>query len=913
MSIMRKYTKIYIFLIALSLIAFNAKSQSDASESSEGEVKSEIVKIAYGEQDQSEISASIATISGKDLLKGSLSNFGNSLFGKLSGLFVSQNSGEPGNDFPTLRMRGATNAPMVIIDGFERDMTYIAPEEIESVTVLKDASALAIYGMKGANGVIQITTKRGNIQQGKLSVSIQTGVSSLDNMMGVLDAGKYMQYYNQAAINDGLPAKYSDGDIAAAGTSPRYPDVNWQELILKDFTNISKANFGLQGGSDFIRYFVNLGVLYNNGVYKPTNPDMQANANLTRLNVRSNIDIQVSKNTLFSMDLAGSIDKNTYPADNAKKLWTSILTLPPNEFNAVNPDGSYGGSSLYYNNPLGMLEQSGNNTSLNHFLNASFRLKQDLNFITDGLSASIGYVIDNGAGNGSGKWRYFEVKQIANGTGENYEYYSFRENTQYNQWSNASSQRYMIFDGDLRYNMPESNGNKLDVLVRFQTDQQYRANSDLSPYLTNNYAARIHYANNDKYLLDLSASYFGSDQYAEGQKYGFFPAASAGWVFSNEGFAADSDVLNYGKLKGSYGLTGYNRYVNGRYPYVQFYGDGADFPLGTDWNWFYGIQPGKLANRDTQWEISKKLNVGLELELFNKLTVEADYYINNSTNVLYTDYNHPAVTGANFAYENIGDLTFKGIDAKVGYRNVGDDFSWFTNVVFSYYNSMVNEMGESINEGDLAHLNRTGNPVSAIFGYQTDGTFESASDISSSATQAFGTPRVGDFKYIDQNGDNFIDSRDMVVVGNDQAKIDLGWNIGVEYKNFDLEAMFHSRINYDININGNWMAQPFIHGNAANEIIEEEGFPLLSLSNMNNYQSSDYWIRKGDFLKLRNLELGYTLSETTLDRIGMEKVRFFLRGVNMLTLSNWKYTDPEYVAVGYPPMKSYLFGVNINF
>ncbi|KJF43547.1 SusC/RagA family TonB-linked outer membrane protein [Draconibacterium sediminis] len=910
---MKKNIKIFMFSVVLSVLTCSGWAQTDSIPTNSEELYKDKIDIAYGKQDKQNISSAISTISGQELVKGAVSNFGNTLFGKLPGLFVYQGSGEPGSDSPSLRIRGSYTAPLVIIDGFERDMTNIAPEEVETVSVLKDAAATAIYGMKGANGAILITTKRGRIQKGTIKVSLQSGVQTPQATMGVLGATDYMSYYNQAAVNDGLPQKYSAADIAAAGSSPRYPDVDWQGLVLKDYTNLSKANVEFLGGSEFVRYFVNFGFLYNNGIYKPENPDFKANPNVLRMNIRSNIDVNITKSTLFSLDLAGSINRNVYPADNTSRIWTSLLTLPPNAMNPVNPDGSYGGSSIYLNNPLGMLETGGRNTAMDQFLNAGFRLKQDLDVITKGLSVSLGYVLDNGAVNSDGNWRYFVVKQIAPGTGDDYNYYSYREDTQYNQWSNASSTRYASFDADIRYKMPESNGNKLDVLLRAQSDKQYRANSDLSPYLTNNYGARIQYSKNDTYLLEVAASYFGSDQYADGNKYGFFPSVSAGWVFSNEEFASESKTFTYGKLRASYGINGYNRYVNGRYPFEQFYTGGGGFPIGTNWSWFGGLQPGMLANEDIGWEIAKKFNVGVDLELFGNISIEADYFLNKHSDVLTIDYTKPAVSGATLPYENIGQMTDRGFDFKIGYASQNDGFNWYADLMFSYYTNTIDEMGEALNSGELEYLNKTGNSNTAIYGLESIGYFESDDDIQLSPEQTFGTPRIGDLKYADQNNDNIIDSRDMVVIGDWRPNMDLGLKLGFTWNNFDAEAFLQGQFNKDINLSGNAMAQPFIHGNAVNEIVAEDGFPTLSLSNMNNYQASSYWIRKGDFVKLRNFELGYTLPETTVARIKMEKARVFVRAVNALTFSIWDYTDPEYTSIGYPPMKSYLLGVNLNF
>lgn len=909
---MRKYINIFTFLILFMSVSFVGWTQTDSLEVIGKDITSKI-NVAYGVQEKNAVSSSISTVSGEELSKGSVSNFANTLYGKLAGLFVVQGGGEPGYNSPTLRIRGANAAPLIMVDGFERDLTYLNPEEVESVSVLKDAAAVALYGMKAANGAIIITTKRGAVQNKSISFSVQSGMQSPTNTIEILGASKYMSLYNQAASNDGLGLKYSDADIAAAGTSPRYPDVNWYDQVVKKASNVSRANLGIQGGSEFIQYFVNVGFLYNNGMYKPENPDMNSNANLTQLNVRSNIDLNISKNTRFSMDLAGILNKNAFPAYSASEIWTAMFTLPPNAFNVKNPNESYGGTSLLLNNPVAMIEYGGRNNSVTHFLNAGFKLNQKFDFITEGLSAGVGYVIDNGATNGDGNWRYFPVSQIAQGVGDNYQYYNYREATAYNTWSNARSVRNNVISADIAYEMPKVNENELSVFLRYQGDKEYRANTDLSPYLTNNYGGRIQYAYAKKYMLEMAASYFGSDQYAEGSQYGLFPSASAAWVFSNEDFINDDSFINYGKLKASYGITGLNRYVNGRYPFTQFYTDGGSFPIGTGWDMFYGIQPGMLANSDIQWEISKKLNVGLELDMFKNVSFAFDYFIDNRTDVLYIDNNHPSATGANLPYENIGELTNTGFDFKLGYHSYEKELKWSADIVFSYFQNTIDEMGESINGSDLQHLNRTGNSVSTVYGYEVEGYFENESDVQSSPAQTFGTPRTGDLKYKDLNNDQVIDSRDLTAIGDYVGNIDVGLNLGFEYKGFDLDAMLQGQFNRDILLSGNELYQPFLSGNAATEIALEADFPALSLSNTNNYQSSSYWLRKGDFVKLRNIELGYSLPENTTQRLKLEKLRIFVRGVNILTLSDWKYTDPEYVGIGYPPMKSYFLGLNINF
>jgi hypothetical protein len=283
------------------------------------------------------------------------------------------------------------------------------------------------------------------------------------------------------------------------------------------------------------------------------------------------------------------------------------------------------------------------------------------------------------------------------------------------------------------------------------------------------------------------------------------------------------------------------------------------------------------------------------------------------SNVLYVDYTRPSISGAMLPFENIGKLTNTGFDLRATYRSKRKNVQWFADLVGSYFHNTIDEMGEALHTGELSHLNRTGHSVSSVFGYETAGTFESQDDINSSPVQSFGTPRVGDLKYRDLNDDGFIDSRDMTIIADNAASIDLGLRLGFSYRGLDVEAMLHGKLNRDIVLDWNKLAQPFMSGNAVTEIAREDGFPPLTLSNLNNYQVSTYWVRKGDFLKVRNLELGYTLPGNVAERMKMNRVRLFVRGVNLLSLSQWKYSDPEFTVIGYPPLKTYMCGLNFDF
>ena len=448
-------------------------------------------------------------------------------------------------------------------------------------------------------------------------------------------------------------------------------------------------------------------------------------------------------------------------------------------------------------------------------------------------------------------------------------------------------------------------------MVRFQSDEIYSQSGDIIPYLTNNLSGRVSYAKGDKYLLDISASYFGSDQYSSDSQYGIFPAVSAGWVLSEEDFMSEVSWLDFAKLKASYGITGYNRYVNGRYPFIQFYTGGGSFPLGEGWNNRGGLQPGRMANANIKWEETTKMNVGVEAVLFNKLSLMADYYVDNTTDFLVVNENHPAYMGATLPYENIGAFTTSGVDIQLGYTSDPKDFQWNANLIFSYFNNTMDEIGEAQNMGDNEYLNTTGHSYWAVLGLEQIGVFESEQDIQSSPKQTFSEVIVGDFKYKDQNDDNIIDSRDRTIISEINNNINVGLSFGFKYKDFDLNALLHSRLNNTVNLNNAVVAQPFLRSNSPNDFTLDSEYPPLTLSRMNNYEVSDFWIRKADYIKLRNIELGYTLQLAEAKKLS--KMRFFIRGVNVLTASNWEYSDPEFVGIGYPPVKTYLFGLNFNF
>lgn len=904
---MKNITISCVTLLFICSFSIYGQAQSVVPEK-EDSISIQEIEIAYGAVEKDLLVSSAYSITGELLTKSGSMNFENTLFGRFPGLFVNQRAGHPGDDSPTLRVRGALNSPLTIVDGYERDITYLSPEEIESITLLKDASAVGLYGMKAANGVLVIITKRGMQQKNRIHFTVQTGLQSPVNTMNVLNAQNYMTLYNQAAVNDELPEKYSPSEISAAGTSPQYPDVDWQGEALRKTSGLSRANLTVNGGSQFIRYLVDFGFLYNKGIYKPSNPVLNSDAQMNRLNLRSNFDLQVTKSTVFSMDLYGAVDDRNQPAQYAENIWHAMYTLPPNAFNVVNPDGTYGGTSIYTNNPVAMIEASGNSHSNTRFLNAGFHLRQDLGVILKGLSVSIGYFVDNSTSIYDGKWRNFLMRQLlSDGTG----YYSYGENTEYYDWSSSDGSRFTGIDAELVYKMPERNGHSLQALARFQSDQEWRTNADLTPYLTRNLGARMIYAYKKRYIIQLASSYYGSEQYADKYRYGFFPSVAGGWVFSNEDFLTENTTISYGKVKASYGSIGRNPYVNGRYPYYQYYVNGGTYQVGADWSIIYGYQPGMLANPDIKWETSTMLNAGLELELFEQLSFETDFFIDQRSDVLYINYRHPSVLGVNLPYENIGKISNVGIDGRLGYKNTGDNFNWFSDVLWTFSKNTIKEMGEALHEGELSYLNRTGNPVNAIYGYEVEGYFDGGDE--SAPSQSFGPTREGDLKYTDQNNDHIIDTRDMTMIGDGQPKLDLGVRAGMVVKGFDLELLLQGQFGRDQLLSGNPLYQPIIYGNAATEYALREDFPRLTLSNMNNYQPSTYWVQPIHFLKLRNLEMGYSFNSRLIQKLSMESFRIFVRGINLFTLSNWKYSDPEFFEIGYMPMKVYYLGVNISF
>jgi hypothetical protein len=318
-----------------------------------------------------------------------------------------------------------------------------------------------------------------------------------------------------------------------------------------------------------------------------------------------------------------------------------------------------------------------------------------------------------------------------------------------------------------------------------------------------------------------------------------------------------------------------------------------------------------MANANITWENTAKMNLGLETVLFDKVSLMADYYVDKTTDFLVVNENHPSYTGATLPYENMGKYTTSGVDIQLGYTSEPKDFQWNANLIFSYFTNTMDETGEALSVGTYEYLNTTGHSYRAIFGLEQVGVFESEQDIQNSPKQTFSDVIVGDLKYKDQNGDDVIDSRDRVIVSEINDNINVALSFEVKYKNFDLSGLLDSRLNNVVNLNNALVARPFIYSNSPNGLTLDNDFPPLTLSRMNNYESSDFWIRNANYVKLRNIELGYTLRNSESRKLS--KLRFFVRGVNVLTASSWEYSDPEFVGIGYPPVKTYLFGLNFNF
>jgi TonB-linked SusC/RagA family outer membrane protein len=893
--------------------------------------------IGYGKQPTWMVSSAISTVKGSELQKSFASNLTNTLYGRLRGLTVGQGNGEPGNDGASLNARGlgtyVNNNVLVMIDGFENNLSQLVPDEIETISLLKDASAVAIYGSRGANGVLLVTTKRGRNAPLSINFSTQQGFQSATRLPQFLGAYDYARLYNEGLKNEGKADLYTKANLDAyqSGSDPLYhPNVNWYDQVLKKNAAISTYNLNFRGGSSNVRYFAllnyisNSGLLINAGDKDPES----ANSKYGRFNFRSNVDIDISERLFASLTLAGTVEDKSNPAAlTTGGLFSNLATIAPNAFPVTNPDGSYGGNAAF-SNPLGNVMQTGSYRSNGRTLQSTLKLTNQLDFITPGLSVSGAISFNNFFRSYSTKSKQYERFSIAKGVGDTVKYTKFGQKTSLvGNEDNSDQWRNIVFQGFLNYDRTFGK-NALSGLLMYNYDSYTNIDNSTTainalPFKHAGLGGRLTYSNNQKYIAELSFGYMGSENFAADKRYGFFPAASLGWIVSNEGFLKNSNLLTFLKLRASYGLVGNDLIGGTRFAFEQRYPYTAQYFLGTTNTNVFGLAEGTAANTNLTWEKDRKMNFGVEATLLKQLDISLDVFNNDRYDILAKpNATVPQYIGVPLPFLNVGKVNNKGFEASIRYNShPTKEFQYFIQANAWYAKNKIVFSSEGVRL--YAYQDSTGGSISQPFGLEALGLFKDAADIAASPKQTFTPVQPGDIKYKDQNGDGLIDQNDTKAIGNPSLPtVTYSFHGGFKYKGFDLDFLFQGITGNTVYFGGslfhafqnNGKVAPIALDRWTPETAATASYPRLSASNnLNNYRFSSFWQRDGSFLKLRNVELGYTIPQKLVEKIKFANVRVFVNGTNLLSFDKMEgYIDPE-TRSGYPALRTVSGGVRCQF
>lgn len=889
----------------------------------------------YDTQNRSSSILSTESVYTRDLLSSPVTAINNALTGRMSGLSTLQSTGIPGLDASNYFLRG--QSPTILINGVPRDVSSIDPEEIESVTVLKDALATAMLGVRGSGGAILITTRKGEVGKQKISFTAQRGLQTPMRMPKPLNAFNYATLYNEALANDGKAPVYSAEDLEAyrTGSDPMgHPDVNWYKEILRNNAPFTRYNLHTSGGGNSARYFVGVDYLDQRGLLKTSDENTyNTNSDFKRYIVRTNIDVDLTSNLMLNLNLFGRIENGTAPGGSGvatfngrsvnlgiNTIFASLATTPNGAYPLFNPDGSLGGNKDYQRNIYGQSVRSGYTLSYSREMSADLSLKRDLKDVLKGLWVKGFVTFNTNLAEVTPRGKTFAVYQGKNDP-SGVTYQRFGTDGTIAAGTSTNTYQYKNLYSELSAGYDQSFGGHHIKALATANIQSISIYSDL-PLTYKTLGGTFSYDYKAKYLAEVVMSYSGLNRYRDGKRYGFFPAAGLGWNIAKEDFIANHlKWLNTLKLRSSYGRTGNAN--AGYFVYNQYFADGDGYYFGTGSGTFvFSVGEQTLANPNVTWEKADKFNLGVDLGLFqDKLTLTAEYYNNKFFDLLQTRGKNTSIIGNTFPLENIGRIRYKGIDLNAAYRDHVKNFNYFIAGNVTSNNNVIEYSDEVYREYDW--MKRTGQRTDQTFGYIAEGFYQNASDIANSPKTEGYNPVPGDIKYRDLNKDGIINQFDVTGLKNKRPIIYYGLNFGFDYKGFDFSALLQGAQNRSVYVNGptQWEFQSEGKGQAFEQHLNRwtpataatATYPRLSIgSNPNNQASSSFWLRSGNYMRLKNMELGYSLPSRLAAKVKLASIRVFVNGMNLYTFSGTKDYDPETFGVAYPAQRIVNAGINIK-
>jgi TonB-linked SusC/RagA family outer membrane protein len=910
----------------ISAHAQSKKSIADTIPSSEA-----VQVVAYGTYAKRAVTSSVSTITGTDIEKNTVFSLGNALFGKVPGLILDQNSGEPGNDLPGISFRGVqtfgfSRAPLVLVDGFIRDLNSVSVFDVDKISVLKDASATAMYGIQAANGVILVTTKAGKMGKSKLTVDFTSGLQSPTRLPKFYHSANYAAMYNQALINDKLPALFTDADIAAFadGTNPLYPNVDWMGEMVAKQSPLSTLNISSSGGNNFATYYVSLGYLYNEGIYKNTNKNegYSTNSDLDRINFRSNIDVRVIKDLTLKLNLGGQINDINAPRMATADIWNRLYEYPTHLFPVFAKDNLLGGTAAFPDNPYGYINNRGYRETHNRFFQSNLELKYDLGRFIKGLEAGARAGFDNYYTVTDGWSRTFAVHQLTKDPVSGNPLVSTpigtTTNLTYNSPYNEAQNRRGTGEAYLRYAKKINSKSNISLLALYNQTRQIIGREN--PFNMQSIGATIHFDHDNRFFADLTTSYGGTEAFAKGNRFGLFPAASAAYILIDKTGAKKSGILDYLKIRTSSGMVGSSN-VGSRFAYRQLYVGGSSYTFGNTNAGVSTITEGTIANEGLTYERSLQYEFGVDARFFKQIDLNISLFQQDRDNILTSQSTTvPAFFGGILPNVNRGKVRNRGVEFSLAWNKKFRNGSFFTRFNMSIINDKVLQMAEELVPVGSEYAYRRGSAVFYTYGLDAIGFFQSESDIANSPRQIFGPVQPGDIKYRDRNNDGVVNNYDVGPIGNGSIPTkEFGLQLGFNIKGFDIQAMFQGQLDRNINLaNYGNLFFPLRSSQKISTFVQRPWQPdrtifadyprLSTLENANNYRTSSFWLRNGDFIKLRSLEIGYNFNTRFSKAKNSAESRVFVRGMNVFTLDKFKYTDPENIS-GYPTMRS----VNVGF
>lgn len=934
----------------------------------------EVVVVGYGTQKKVTNTGAQSSIGGKLLVQSPAANISNSLVGRAPGLFASQASGEPGNDQSTLRIRGigtfnGSTDPLVLVDGIQVDnYNNIDPNEIENVTILKDASSTAVYGIRGANGVIIITTKRGRVGQAKVSYTFNNAINSFTAIRSQMNAYDYVTSFNKALEGDAYISgsayvpRYSAADIEKyrTGSDPIFfSNTDWYKLMVKNTSSQQLHNLGINGGTDRVRYAMSVGYFNQTGLFNNTNlaTDYDAQVRYRRYNFRSNLNFNITRLFRAALDISSQTELRTGNAIDNRTVMDNIMRGNP----TMGPgliDGKLVTLKITDQTPLASLYQNGYQRDYRNFLNGSLRLDHDLDFITKGLTTHAIFAYQN-----FNSQRFVNTKPVVNGVQSNVityvplrlasgeiVYLPQAIDAQYSFNESINKNRRLTAEAAIDYKRRFGSHNVSGLLLYNQQKTVNPGFAFLVPSGYQSYVGRATYDYKNRYIAEVNVAYNGTENFAPGNRFGWFPAYSVGWVASEESFFPKKSFINFFKVRGSYGEVGNDQIgsdflsSNNRFlfrPTAWLFTGGSRFgEVGTTFNQLGGVVEGRFSNPNLTWERVIKTNLGVEMAFLNKnLTLNVDVFKGITNSILTNRQTISGIVGVGIPPENLGKMENKGYELDLGYNNHIGRFNYQIKGNYSFARNKVLFQDEV--EPRFEYQRRTGKRFGQYFGLIDEGLFNTWEEVNDPKRPVYdwnnNKLQPGDIRFKDVNGDGKVDDFDAVPIGfSNVPEVTYGISLVGEYKGLSLSVLFQGVDNvslpytrratqafFDATPAGapaylieSWTAERY----AAGLPIK---FPRFSVGNgtgtANNYRTSTFFLADASYLRLKNVELGYTIPASVMSKIGLGSARVYANALNLVTWSKvYKGIDPENPPTPsnfepYPLVRTINMGININF